>query len=106
MPQSTRDKVRESLAKPSSLSKAFLRILDPEILTFYGLCKLGIFQFDIDVHHTLDNMYPAQSRQFLNLKKSIVRHMCESQTHINLKEKYEKESIAKRPKVQETMILA
>ena len=47
--------------------------------------KAGIFQFYIDVHHTLNNMYPAQSRQFLNLKKSIVRHMCKSQTHINLK---------------------
>ena len=38
MMMTNRDKVRDSQPKPSSLGQTFLRILDPEILTFYGLC--------------------------------------------------------------------
>lgn len=53
--------------------------------------KAGIFQFDIDVPNTLNEMCPAQLRLFLNLKKSIVRHLCNSETHQKLKEKKDKE---------------
>ena len=54
--------------------------------------KAGIFQFDLDAQNTLVELCSgAQSRPFLNLKKSIVRHISVSQTHIKIKEKKDRD---------------
>ena len=54
--------------------------------------QAGIFSFDFDSYLALSEADSnKQVRIFINLKKSVLRHMLESQTHLLLKEKKEKE---------------
>ena len=53
--------------------------------------KAGIFQYDFAAHNTMSEIMSSQARPFLNLKKSIARHISDSQTHSNLKEKKERD---------------
>ena len=53
--------------------------------------QAGIFSFDFDSYLALSEVDSKQVRTFINLKKSLLRHLLESQTHLLLKEKKEKE---------------
>ena len=53
--------------------------------------QAGIFSFDFGSYLALSDLERKQVRIFINLKKSLLRHMLESQTHQLLKDKKEKE---------------
>ena len=53
--------------------------------------RAGIFQYDFAANNPMSEILSSQARPFLNLKKSIARHISDSQTHANLKEKKERD---------------
>ena len=50
--------------------------------------QAGIFNFDFEAYFSITELN-CQARSFVNLKKSILRHLTESQTHQSLMEKLE-----------------